>query len=209
MPGTSMWSSTRWPAEAARAAGLSLALACSALASTGSPSPTATSATGAAGAAASGHPQLPGSRLQGQATLRYWGLRVYQARLWTPPDFRPERATEQPLALELQYLLDLSGNAIAERSLQEMRRAASISPAQAERWLTAMQRLFPDVKSGERLTGVLLPGKGVRFWHNDRLAGEVSDPEFARLFFGIWLAPTTSEPDMRLTLLGINDTGKR
>jgi hypothetical protein len=219
-----MWCSTRWPAEAVRRAArpaalaaalsstlvltLTLALPGGVQANTAAPAAPGGAAAGAS-ALASGHPQLPGSRLQGQATLRYWGLRVYQARLWTPPDFRPERATDQPLALELQYLLDLGGKAIAERSLQEMRRAASIEPAQAERWLAAMQRLFPDVKSGERLTGVLQPGKGVRFWHNDRLVGEVPDPEFARLFFGIWLAPTTSEPDMRLALLGLRDAGPR
>ena len=194
-----MWSRTRWPAETALATALLLALPAGVQASTGAQ----------ASPSASAHPQLPGSRLQGQATMRYWGLRVYQARLWTQPDFQPGKMTEQPLALELHYLIDLQGGAIAERSLQEMRRAASIPAAQADRWLSAMQRLFPDVKSGERLTGVLQPGKGVRFWHNERPIGEVADAEFARLFFGIWLAPTTSEPDMRLALLGLGDAGKR
>jgi len=32
--------------------------------------------------------------------------------------------------------------------------------------------------------------------------GEVKDAEFARRFFGIWLAPSTSEPALRQTLLG-------
>ncbi|MFM7026701.1 MAG: chalcone isomerase family protein [Limnohabitans sp.] len=203
-----MWCSTRSRAERALAIGLVLAgLHAAAPASQGvAGSPAGPSA--AAGAAT--HPQLPGSRLQGQATLRYWGMRVYQARLWTQPDFRADKAAEQPLALELRYLLDLGGSAIAERSLQEMRRAGPISAERAERWLAAMQRLFPDIKSGERLTGVLQPGQGVSFWHNDRQIGQIADAEFARLFFGIWLAPTTSEPDMRLALLGLQDpSGKR
>ena len=204
-----MWCSTHWRAEQALAAALWLALLHSgAAANTGTAASTAAQAatpTAATGA----HPQLPGSRLQGQATLRYWGMRVYQARLWTQPDFRADKLTEQPMALELQYMLDLSGSAIAERSLQEMRRAGPISPAQAERWLSAMQRLFPDVKAGERLTGVLQPGQGVGFWHNDRPIGQLADAEFARLFFGIWLAPTTSEPDMRQALLGLSSPGQR
>ncbi len=146
--------------------------------------------------------QLPGSRLQGEATLRFFGLRVYHARLWTRPDFRPERFIEQPAVLELEYLRDFKGSAIAERSLQEMGRAGGFSESQASSWLADMRRIFPDVKNGDRLTGLYEPGVGARFWYNGQPAGAVADPEFGRLFFGIWLAPSTSEPAMRLALLG-------
>ena len=186
MPGTSMWCSTRWCAKSIAAISLGLLLSAhTALAS----------------------PQLAGSRLQGEATLRFWGLRVYHARLWTLPDFRHSNAVEQPLELELEYLRELKGQAIAERSLQEMQRAGPIPEAQAQRWLAEMQRIFPDVKAGDRISGQHLPGQGARFWHNGRLAGQVDDPAFARLFFGIWLAPTTSEPDMRVALLGLAPAG--
>jgi hypothetical protein len=148
-------------------------------------------------------PQLPGARLQGEATLRFWGLRVYHARLWTLPDFRHSAPVEQPLVLELEYLRELKGQAIAERSLQEMQRAGPIPEAQAQRWLAEMHRIFPDVKAGDRISGLHLPGQGARFWHNGRQTGQIDDPTFARLFFGIWLAPSTSEPEMRQSLLGI------
>lgn len=213
MPETLMWSSTRWRAEpglhktVGRGPALALAVlllmlsAGTALANTG-PGPGTDSARPASGQAL-GHPQLPGSRLLGQATLRYFGLRVYNAQLWTLPDFRVSQAAEQALVLELEYLRDLKGAAIAERSLQEMRRAGPLAEAQAQRWLAEMQRLFPDVKAGERITGQHLPGQGARFWHNGRAVGQIEDAAFARLFFGIWLAPTTSEPDMRQALLGL------
>ena len=177
-----MWCSTRWHAEAV----LVLALSCL-----------------LTGTAAWAHPQLPGSRLQGEATLRYFGLRIYHARLWTLPDFRSGQSVEQPMVLELEYLRELKGQAIAERSLQEMQRAGPIPEAQAQRWLAEMQRIFPDVKAGDRISGQHLPGQGARFWHNGRPAGQVDDPGFARLFFGIWLAPSTSEPGMRVALLGL------
>ena len=177
-----MWCSTRWRAEAV----FWLALSCL-----------------LTGTAAWAHPQLPGSRLQGEATLRYFGLRVYHARLWTLPDFRSGQSVEQPMVLELEYLRDLKGDAIAERSLQEMQRAGPIPEAQARRWLAEMQRIFPDVKAGDRISGQHLPGQGARFWLNGQAMGQVDDPAFARLFFGIWLAPTTSEPGMRVALLGL------
>jgi hypothetical protein len=198
-----MWCSSRSRAEALVWLLGGLLLGAAVQANTG----TAPAAAAPTVAAATAHPQLPGSRLQGQATLRYFGLRVYNARLWTLPDFRPGQSTEQALVLELEYLRELKGQAIAERSLQEMRRAGPLTEVQAQRWLADMQRIFPDVRAGDRITGLHLPGQGARFWVNGRPAGQVEDAAFARLFFGIWLAPTTSEPDMRLALMGQGDSG--
>ena len=65
-----------------------------------------------------------------------------------------------------------------------------------------MKQLFPDVQAGDRITGVHRPGVGARFHVNGRLAGEVRDADFARLFFAIWLSPRTSEPQLRAALLG-------
>jgi hypothetical protein len=39
------------------------------------------------------------------------------------------------------------------------------------------------------------------FLLNGRPLGEVRDPDFARVFFGIWLSPRTSEPALREALL--------
>jgi hypothetical protein len=82
-----------------------------------------------------------------------------------------------------------------------MRRVGSFSDAQAQSWLAAMRELFPDVRQGERITGMNLPGVGAEFWVNGHRVGEVKDPAFARLFFGIWLDERTSEPKMRAQLL--------
>lgn len=146
---------------------------------------------------------LPGARWRGAATLRWMGLRIYDARLWSPEALAADAETpEQPLALELQYARSLVGRMIAERSLDEMRRLAPIPEARAQGWLEAMVRLFPDVQAGDRLTGVLQPGRSARFWHNGQLRGEIADAEFARLFFGIWLSPRSSEPALRRQLIG-------
>jgi hypothetical protein len=91
---------------------------------------------------------------------------------------------------------------IAERSITEMRRVGSFDDEQAQRWLAALKQIFPDVNAGDRITGVHRPGEGARFHVNGRLAGEVRDPLFARLFFGIWLSSRTSEPQLRAALLG-------
>jgi len=146
---------------------------------------------------------LPEARLRGSATLRFFGLHVYDAQLWTPEQAAGAAdPLGQPLALALTYGRALVGAQIARRSLDEMQRIGSFSAAQGERWLQAMTALFPDVRAGDRLTGLHLPGRAVRFFHNGLPRGEVADAEFAPLFFGIWLSPRTSEPRLRAQLLG-------
>lgn len=145
--------------------------------------------------------QLPGAQWVGTSRLRYFGFSVYDASLWVAPGFSAATFTDHALALDLTYLRALSGSAIAERSLKEMQRPGGITPEQAQRWLAAMQTAFSDVTAGDRLTGLHSPTTGARFWLNGTARTPVPDPEFSRRFFGIWLAGSTSEPQMRSDLL--------
>lgn len=145
---------------------------------------------------------LPGASLRGQKRLRVWGFDVYDARLWALPGFVPDSYESHAFALEMQYLRDFNGQSIAERSLKEMRRIGPMSADQQVRWLAEMERLFPDVRRGERLLGVHRPGEGAFFWFNGQPRGELRDAQFARLFFGIWLSPRTPEPALRQALVG-------
>jgi hypothetical protein len=144
---------------------------------------------------------LPGALWSGSARLRFFGFDVYDSHLWVAPGFKAAQFEQHGLALELSYLRALSGRDIAERSLKEMKRAGDLSAAQSQRWLAALQDAIPDVKAGDRITGLHSPGVGARFWHNGQPRPPVRDPEFSRLFFGIWLSSATSEPQLRSGLL--------
>ena len=147
------------------------------------------------------NPMLPSAELRGEGLLRFFGLQVYRARLWTDPGFEPANFAAAPLALELEYLRDFKASAIADRSIQEMRRAASFADDKASRWEQQLAQLLPDVKAGDRIMGVHQPGSGALFFHNDKPIGGIADEEFSRLFFGIWLGPATSEPGLRSALI--------
>ena len=144
---------------------------------------------------------IPGARQAGSGRLVYWGFDVYDAALWVGPGFRQDDYARHPLALELSYLRSFTALAIARRSLDEMRRMASIAPARATQWQRALANALPDVARGDRITGLYRPDSGAFFLINGAPAGEVRDPEFARLFFAIWLSPATSEPALRSALL--------
>lgn len=146
---------------------------------------------------------MPAGRLVGKGVLRFFGLRVYEARLWAAAGFPAEDYARHPFALELVYDRKLEGMAIAERSIAEMRRVGSFTEEQARQWLELMKQAFPDVQAQDRLLG-LNDGQGeVRFFHNGRQTAQLRDAEYARLFFGIWLSPQTSAPAMRSSLLGL------
>jgi hypothetical protein len=144
---------------------------------------------------------LPQAQLIGKTRLSVWGFQIYDARLWAPKDFTGTNYATQPLALELAYLRDFAAADIAKRSIEEMRRSAPISEVQAAQWSTEMLRVFPNVKKTDRIVGIHKPGEGAAFWVNGKPSGEILDPVFAKLFFGIWLSPSTSEPAMRNALL--------
>lgn len=147
---------------------------------------------------------LPRARLLGSGALRFFGLRVYEARLWAVAGFDHQQYARHPFALELTYDRKLEGEAIAERSVAEMRRVGDFGEAQARRWLALMKQAFPDVGAGDRLLG-FNDGQGeVRFFLNGAPTAQIGDAEYAHLFFGIWLAPQTSAPALREALLGVD-----
>lgn len=144
---------------------------------------------------------LAGATLAGQGQMRFLGLRIYDARLWVDPRFDAQAFAAHPLALELTYHRAFTGAAIARRSVEEIQRQRSVAPAQSERWQQALAARLPDVQPGDRLTGLYLPGQGMRLWRGSQALGAIDDVELARLFFGIWLSPRTSEPGLRMALL--------
>ncbi|WP_240787114.1 chalcone isomerase family protein [Ramlibacter rhizophilus] len=138
----------------------------------------------------------------GGGRLTWWGFAVYDAALWTAPAFRAARFEQHEFMLTLTYLRELRARDIAKVSLEEMRRHdTSLAPETAARWQEQLARLLPDIRPGERLSGLHRPGRGVLFLHNGQAIGELADPVFARLFFSIWLAAATSEPTLREQLL--------
>ncbi len=140
-------------------------------------------------------------RLVGQQRFTYWGFDVYDASLWASATFVAEDWATQLLVLELRYLRDFKGADIAQRSIDEMQGQRALSATQQSNWSATLQALIPNVRAGEHITGIYTPNKGMQLLHQDRLLGELRDPELAQRFLGIWLAPETSQRKLRQQLL--------
>ncbi len=143
--------------------------------------------------------EAPALHALGEGRLTWFGLHVYDATLWVPGR---AFSFDRPFALDIRYAMSIRGHALTERSVEEMRKLGWTDETKLARWAAAMDRVFPDIRPGDRLVGLSLPGREARFYSKDRYLGAVADPEFARAFFSIWLAPGTSEPELRAQMLG-------
>jgi hypothetical protein len=135
----------------------------------------------------------------GQGTLRYLGLRIYDATLWAPPGGWHE---EGSYVLELTYARGIASTRLAASTVEEIRRQHLLSATQLQAWEQRLQALFPDVEPGDRLAAIRIPGQGIAFHAGGRSLGRIEDEWFADAFFGIWLGADTRKPDLRARLLG-------
>ncbi len=146
---------------------------------------------------------LPEASLVGGAPFRWFGLKLYDARLWADRKaVTPDNWTSTPLALELIYARSLEGDRIAKASIDEIRQLGIGTATQHMAWLEAMKRVFPDVVEGTQLIGIYAPGQPTQFLRDGQLIGEVADADFGKAFFAIWLNAKTSAPRLRNALFG-------
>ena len=161
---------------------------------------TAQTASAAPPLSATAKAGMPELKVLGGGQLRMFGFQVYNVYLWTPVGASFDR--NKPYALDLQYLRTFSAKQLAERSIDEMRGQGIGSDSVYPKWLAEMERVFADVKEGDRLTGVVTATKSSKFFYNGAYRGEVVDPAFADAFFGIWLNEKSSQLRIRNLLLG-------
>lgn len=140
---------------------------------------------------------LPAPQKVGEGELRRWGFLIYEASLWSPQGSYQPGA---PFALSLRYARDVPADRIVQASLEEMSKLG-VPVASHPEWAMALQNAMVDVKRGDTLTGVYLPGQGASFFHNEQMTGKLDD-RLARHFFAIWFDPRTSAPELRQALLG-------
>ena len=137
--------------------------------------------------------------LIGEARMEVLFWDVYDARLYAPgTSWRPEL----PFALVLTYLLELKGERIAQRSIQEIRKQGFDDEITLARWYEMLVGIIPDVGDRDEIVGVSDSEGHARFYLNGDPIGEIREPEFTDHFFGIWLSERTSEPEFRRNLLG-------
>ncbi|MBM5571065.1 MULTISPECIES: chalcone isomerase family protein [Deefgea] len=144
---------------------------------------------------------IPQAQAIGSGDLRWFGLRIYTAKLWSE---KKPFDLNAPFALELTYHRNISREQFVETSLDEIKRlfGTRYNAETLKRWEGEMQRAFTDVKEGDQLIGVFIPNEGSRFYSRNKLLADIRDPEFAKAFFAIWFDARSKDKDLRAQLLG-------
>ena len=140
-------------------------------------------------------------RRVGAGDLSWLGRPVYAASLWTPAGRFDGYGSGEPVALSLWYQRSFSRGELV-RITRTAWRLLDVADERCNAWANALQGLWNDVAPGDNLTAVVLPGRATRFYNQDKLLGEVSDPAFGPAFLSIWLDPRSVLPDLRARLLG-------
>jgi len=135
----------------------------------------------------------------GEAELRVLFWSVYNSRLYSADG--QYRQGQRPLQLQIEYLLDIKSEALVERTGNEWD-SQGVTHERQEQWLATLAELWPDVSKNDVLTLEIDTDDRSTFYRNGELLGVIDDPEFGDHFTGIWLAPTTSRPKLRLALTG-------
>lgn len=146
---------------------------------------------------------LPDAKKLGNSKFTWFGLHVYDAQLWSSVTGNQFDYKVHPSWLELKYGRDFAGADIAEQSREEMEKMGGASEEKLKAWEKKLAEIFPNIKKGDTLSAMYLPGKVMQFFHNGKPLASVNDMELARSFMGIWLDAKTSEPDLRKKLIGL------
>ncbi|RJG48139.1 chalcone isomerase family protein [Motilimonas pumila] len=137
----------------------------------------------------------------GQGEMQWLFISLYQAKLYSVDG--QYKAKSYPHALDITYEVDIDKEDLVSAT-QDQWGKLSFEGQKYQRWLGQLSSIWPDIKSGDKLTFVVTDNSHSQFYHNGELLASLEQPGFADAFLAIWLSPNTSRPALRKQLLGIN-----
>ena len=142
---------------------------------------------------------VPDARLTGEASLKMLGFEIFDAELFAPAG---HYSPTKPYALTLEYRRDFSAKSIVDRTVKELGKQGRSTDQQLASWKADMERIFPDVNEGTRITGIRDKDGNARFFRDGQEIGMIADPAFSDRFFAIWLGDQASNTAFRRQLTG-------
>jgi hypothetical protein len=131
----------------------------------------------------------------GHGRMTYWGFTLYDAKLYASKELKGG------IALDIQYLRKFEAKALVKQTLDELKNLG-VSDTQRAEWADPLAKAFKTVQAGDSITAIKKPEGSTQFFYNGQFVSEISGESFSQAFFGIWLHPKTSAPQLRKVLLG-------
>lgn len=140
----------------------------------------------------------------GVGLLKWFGLEIYEAALWTPDGTFSGAYAEEPVVFILSYRRSFGRDRLIDITRTAWGQLALATDEQQQRWSRELAKIWVDVRKGSNMTTLVLPSGETRFYNADRLLGRIEDPEFGPAFLRIWLDARVAETalgDLRTDLL--------
>lgn len=145
----------------------------------------------------------------GAGELSWLGQPIYDASLWTAQGRFSGYQSGEPVALSLWYRREFSRDTLLRITDTAWRRLGEVPADRRERWLAALRPLWSDVRPGDNVTTVVVPGQATRFYDERGLMGQIDDPDFGPAFLSIWLDSRSVVSGLRVQLLGLDRSTAR
>ncbi len=126
--------------------------------------------------------------LMGSTTFRYYGFKVYDAKVYAPPGTKnvSEILGKAPVRLELRYARALSSKDFIRSGEAYMKDNAQIPFESVKEYSDQMNKLYQDVNEGDVYQIYFEPGQGVQLFLNGTPKGQVKNDRFAIAYLNIW-----------------------
>lgn len=157
---------------------------------------------------------LPDTMSAGEKTLKLNGLglrkkgglvKIYVGGLYLEApskDAAAILAADAAKAVRMHFLRDLKKTQLTEVFSEGFEANAKEKAASQKVSIGKMLALVPDVKDGETLSFVYVPGKGTTFYAGDKALGTFEGKDFADTVFSLWLGPKPPSEDLKKGMLG-------
>jgi hypothetical protein len=134
----------------------------------------------------------------------FFKVKVYVAALYIPrrtDDPRTIIDMARPFQLDLKFVRGVGAKDIRNAFEEGFAPSSRGNPALQPRVAT-LERWIEDVRTGERMSFVGMPGRGVEFSFNGGLKGTIPGEDFSRALLSIWLGEQPPNPELKAGLLG-------
>ncbi|SNS25855.1 hypothetical protein [Tropicimonas sediminicola] len=125
-----------------------------------------------------------GARERGSAVYRYFGLPLYEARLFTPGGAPLD--WNAPFGLELRYMRNLTQYDLVEGTMRELERTGGALPVRGK-----LETCFDAVSKGDRYLAVTQGPDRIAFFRNGQQTCTLAHPQITSRFMGIFLGENT------------------
>jgi len=130
---------------------------------------------------------------------------VYDAALYLPGDVvGKDVLRDVPKRLELRYHISIKGEKFGESAVPFLEKNVPREElARLKPRLEQLNRLYRDVKEGDRYALTYVPGKGTTLSLNGEPLGTIEGADFAAAYFTIWLGKKPISDTLRDELTGL------